>query len=216
MSLQRGWPSAHGNGTKNASATDELGDLGYTEPSLKLHYLWGTGVTGLLQCFCPSQLQCGDRNPLSDLFIFPRSRLQGFHADALHLYLAIPHHGLSRPMPSPGPRRFSFPAVPRARPRSSPHRACTAAAGASSLPGRGRQILPPSPPSWKWARTPTAATCRVASRRQGRGRVYLLGLGAAPRLPARDRRREAGVCEAGIQGRRKVSSFWAARAPDRA
>lgn len=73
MFLQRGWPSAHGNGTENTSATDELGDLGYTEPSLKLHYLWGTGVTGLLRCFCPSQLQSGDRNPLSD-FVFSPTR----------------------------------------------------------------------------------------------------------------------------------------------
>lgn len=169
MSLQRGWPSARGNGTENTSATDELGDLGYTEPSLKLHYLWGTGVTGLLRCFCPSQLQSGDRNPLSDFVFFPNSRLQGLHADALHLYLAIPHHGLSRPMPSPGSHSFSFPALPRARPQLSPHRAGTAAAGASSLPGRGRQTLLPSPPSWKWARTPPAATCRAASRRQARG-----------------------------------------------
>lgn len=98
------------------------------------------------------------------------------------------------------------PALPRARPRPSPHRAGTAAAGASSPPGRGRQTLLPSPPSWKWARTLTAASRRAASRRHWGG-VYLVGLGAAPPLIARDRRRETGVCGAGIQARRKVSSF---------
>lgn len=145
------------------------------------------------------QLQSGELNPLKRYF--SSSRVQRLHADALHLYRAIPHHGLARPTPRAQARTAPpSPALPDARPRPSPHRAGTAAAGASSPPGRGRQTLLPSPPSWKWARTLTAATRRAASRRQS-GRVYFIGLGAVRLLLARDGRREAGVCGAGVQAK---------------
>lgn len=79
------------------------------------------------------------------------------------------HRGPPRPRPSPHlareppprplpphtqPRSASrpLPAPPRSPARPPPHRAGTAAAGASSPHGRARQTPPPLLPSWKRAR----------------------------------------------------------------
>lgn len=132
------------------SATDELCDLGHLQPSLRLRQLREMGMTS------PTQML---------LFLTGRERgqkparrpLQGRGAGASHYALHLTLFS-SRPeassAPHPdqvgSPHHHHFPPFSRARP--PPHRAGTAAEGASSPPGVGLQKTPPSPPSWKRAR----------------------------------------------------------------
>ena len=130
------------------SATDELVILGTYSPlsgsvnSVKREW------QALPWCSCSSQVENVVRSQPGDHF------KAGAPARAIcpspHLALEPPR-GFFRPSPRPGRSPLHhFPPLSRARP--PPHRAGTAAEGASSPPGVGLQKTPPSPPSWKRAR----------------------------------------------------------------
>ena len=128
-----------------------------------------------------------------------------------HLALEPPR-GFFSPSPRPGrfPPPHPFPPLSRARP--PPHRAGTAAEGASSPPGVGRQKTPPSPPSWKWARR--------LRRCNGSAEWPLLPAPAQREFPplARGARCGAGGCkEAGSElraaGERSSGGPWARSSP---
>lgn len=147
---------------------------------------------------------------------FSSSRLQRLHADAL--YLASPDQSLYHPTPSPDPPCAFFPFFPLA-PRLgwlSPHRAGTAAAGASSPSGRGHQTRLLSPPSWKWARTHAEGGDAPGSVTRQWGRVRSLGLRCCAASSRERPGREAGVRGAGFQATRKVRTLGVARASERA
>lgn len=148
-------------------------------------------MTGLLRCFCPSQLQCGDRNPLSDLFFFPQLETPGAPR-------RCPSH-----LPCYSP---PWPFLPYAKPRPAPLLLPPCPPRPVSVvtsPGRHRSCrsLQPTRP-----RTPdtaaVAAILEVGTHADG-GDVpgSVTPSGAGPRLPSR-----TGCCAASSRERPETRS----------